>query len=165
MAEYDHDDPMHVQHFVKVHDFAATIGTLENLDEQTLFILEAAAIVHDIGIRISDIKYGDHDGKYQELEGPGEARELLHKVGGFTEEQIERVCYLVGHHHTYDNIVEIDYQILIEADFLVNIFENNLHVSEAKEIRKTIFKTESGKRLFDAMYTNEPQPLPGMFFA
>ena len=41
----------------------------------------------------------------------------MRKVGGYTEEQIERVKYLVGHHHTYDNIDGLDYQILIEADF------------------------------------------------
>ena len=33
----------------------------------------------------------------------------------------ERVAYLIGHHHTYDKIEGMDYQILVEADFLVNI--------------------------------------------
>ena len=37
---------------------------------------------------------------------------------------MDRVCYLVGHHHTYLDMDGMDYQILVEADFLVNLFEN-----------------------------------------
>jgi len=43
--------PGRIQHFLKVHSFAKTIAVFEHLDEKTLFITEAAAIVHDIGIR------------------------------------------------------------------------------------------------------------------
>ncbi len=38
-------------------------------------------------------------------------------------EQIERVSYLVGHHHTLNVIAGMDYQILAEADFIVNAGE------------------------------------------
>ena len=44
---------------------------------------------------------------------------------GFLEQQIKRISYLVGHHHTYTGIDGIDYQILVEADFLVNLYEDN----------------------------------------
>ena len=37
---------------------------------------------------------------------------------------IERIAYLVGHHHTLTNIDGMDYQILIEADFIANATEN-----------------------------------------
>lgn len=50
MINYDSGDALRIQHFVKVHNFAATIGIAEHLDEETQFILEAAAILHDIGI-------------------------------------------------------------------------------------------------------------------
>jgi hypothetical protein len=36
---------------------------------------------------------------------------------GFGAALVERVCYLVGHHHTYTNIDGPDYQILVEAGF------------------------------------------------
>jgi uncharacterized protein len=155
MAEYDHGDAMRIQHFVKVHDFALTIGTLEGLDEQTLFILEAAALVHDIGIHASEAKYGNSHGKHQEELGPDEARKLLSSLNGFSNEVIERVCYLVGHHHTYTDIDSIDYQILVEADFLVNIYEDNVSQNGALHAKKNIFKTETGKRLFDAQYSGK----------
>ena len=33
--EYDKGDARRIHHFLKVHDFAATIGRLENIDEPT----------------------------------------------------------------------------------------------------------------------------------
>ena len=135
-----------------MHDFAAVIGRLENVDKDTLFVLETVAIVHDIGIHISEQKYGRCDGKLQEQEGPREAESLLTRVGGYTDEQIARVCWLVGHHHTYSNIDGIDYQILIEADFLVNIYEDKIEKSAVASVRQKIFKTKSGIAFLDAMF-------------
>ncbi len=54
--------------------------------------------------------------------------------------------YLIGHHHTYNNIDGIDYQILVEADFLVNICDDNLAKDAALKAYNNIFKTESGKK-------------------
>ena len=51
MIEFYRGDPARIQHFVKVHSFAKLIGEEEHLEEKTLYILEAAAYVHDIGIR------------------------------------------------------------------------------------------------------------------
>ena len=152
MIAYDKGDPMRIQHFIKVHDFAAVIGRLENVDKDTLFVLETVAIVHDIGIHISEQKYGRCDGKLQEQEGPREAESLLTRVGGYTDEQIARVCWLVGHHHTYSNIDGIDYQILVEADFLVNIYEDKIEKSAVATVRQKIFKTKSGIAFLDAMF-------------
>lgn len=152
MVAYDAGDARRIQHFMKVHDFAATIGVLEGLDEETLFILETAAIVHDIGIHVSEHKYGSSGGKYQELEGPAEAEKLLKAVGGYSDQQIERVCWLVGHHHTYTHIDGADYQILVEADFLVNIHEDGLNREAAERVEKHIFKTAAGRKLLEEMY-------------
>lgn len=82
MVAYDHGDVPRIQHFVKVHDFAAIIGIAEGLDEETQFVLETAAILHDIGIHPSEAKYGSSMGKYQEELGPAEAEKLLAEVGG-----------------------------------------------------------------------------------
>ena len=98
MMVYDQGDTKRIQHFVKVYEFARMIGIMENLDEKTQFILESAAIVHDIGIHISEQKYGSSSGKYQEIEGPAEAEKLLAELG-YPTDVTERVCYLVGHHH------------------------------------------------------------------
>lgn len=152
MIAYDHGDVKRIQHFVKVHDFAAAIGMLEKLDEETQFILESAAILHDIGIHISEQKYGSSNGKYQELEGPAEAEKLMRKVGGYTESQIDRIRYLIGHHHTYHEIDGMDYQILIEADFLVNLYEDGESKETAEAVRSRIFRTEAGIRFLSQMF-------------
>ena len=65
---------------------------------------------------------------------------------------IERVKYLIAHHHTYDAIDGIDYQILVEADFLVNILEDGLAKEAALQAYYNIFKTESGKNICQEMF-------------
>ena len=151
MINYYAGDAKRIQHFVKVHAFAKLIGEKERLDEKTLRTLEAAAYVHDIGIKPAEEKYGSCDGKLQEQEGPAAARELLERLG-FDAETTERVCYLVGHHHTYKDIDGIDYRILVEADFLVNLYEDGLGEAEADSVCERIFRTESGKRICRAMF-------------
>ena len=152
MIDYNNGDPKLIQHTTKVHAYASMIGKCEGLDEDTLFILESAALVHDIGIRASEKKYGHQNGKLQEQEGPAVAREMLTRLGGFTDHQIERICWLVGHHHTYHVCEDLDYQILIESDFLVNLFEDEESPNAIRAVRKNIFRTESGTRMLETMY-------------
>ena len=72
-----------IQHFIKVHALAQLIGRQEQLNERMQFILEAAALTHDIGIKNGEAKFGAGkcSGKTQELEGPPAAAELLAKLG------------------------------------------------------------------------------------
>ncbi len=143
---YDAGDVKRIQHFLKVHAFARLIGLEEGLDPHTQFVLETAAVVHDIGIHKAEAVYGVNTGKYQEELGPAEAEVLLSQLN-WPREVIRRVMYLVGHHHTYTNIDGLDYQILIEADFLVNLYEDGEPPAAQKHVYETIFQTETGKRL------------------
>ena len=152
MIDYNNGDPKRIQHTTKVHAYASMIGRIEGLDEETLFILESAALVHDIGIRASEQKYGHQNGKLQEQEGPAVAREMLTRLGGYSERQIERICWLVGHHHTYNVCEDLDYQILIEADFLVNLYEDNESPHAIRAVRKNIFRTGSGTKMLETMF-------------
>ncbi len=151
MAEYDEGDAMRIQHFTKVWTYARMIGIGEGLSVEMQNILEIAAIVHDIGIHKAERSFGSSDGKLQEKLGPGEAIKLLTDLG-YPRRIIDRVAYLVGHHHTYTDIDGTDYQILVEADFLVNIYEDELSEEAAKSAYERIFRTETGKRLFRQMY-------------
>lgn len=151
MIEYFAGDAKRIQHFIKVHSFAKMIGQLEKIDEKQQLILETAAIVHDIGIKNSEIKYKSSAGKYQEIEGPAPAKEMLLKLG-YEDKVIERVCYLIAHHHTYGNIEGSDYQILVEADFLVNLYEDGVSENAIQTVKKNIFRTASGIRLLTTMY-------------
>ncbi|WP_040558796.1 HD domain-containing protein [Hallella multisaccharivorax] len=151
MIEFDKGDAMRIQHFLKVHRFAQLIAKMEHVDNHTQLITEMAAVVHDIGIHAAEAKYGSSNGKYQEELGPEPARELLTRMG-FSAPDIERVCYLVGHHHTYSNIDGIDYQILVEADFLVNFYEDGISQNGIDHAMSHVFKTESGKKLCQLIY-------------
>ena len=153
MIRFYQGDPRHIQHFVKVHSFSRLIGQAEGLDEEQMYILEAAALVHDIGIKIGMEKYGRSDGKVQELEGPAAAREMMTRLG-FRENVISRVEYL-GHHHTYKDIDGLDYQVLVEADFLVNYFEDDLDKKHIRKSAEKIFKTETGKKIVKEMFFPE----------
>lgn len=144
-------DPRRIQHFTKVHAFARLMGREEGLDERTQLILECAAIVHDTGIRPAEEKYGRNNGALQEQEGPACARRLLEPLG-VEPDIVERVCYLVGHHHTYANMDGADYRILVEADFLVNLYEDHESEKAVRAALERIFRTKSGCRLCRAMF-------------
>lgn len=151
MIEFDRGDPKRIQHFTKVHSYARLIAQSEGLAGEEEFTLEAAAYVHDIGIRIAEEKYGYQNGKLQEQEGPAAARGLMESLG-FSEDVISRVEFLVGHHHTYTNIDAVDYQILVEADFLVNLYEDGAQMKTVLAVRENIFRTKTGIRILDAMF-------------
>lgn len=81
MIGFYRGDPARIQHFLKVHSFAKLIGEEEGLDKNTLYILEAASYVHDIGIRPALEKYGKENGSLQEKEGPAEAEKMMRELG------------------------------------------------------------------------------------
>lgn len=145
-TEFFRGDGKRIQHFMKVYAYSALIGRLEGLDEETQNILEAAAVVHDVGIKPAEEKYGYQNGKLQEELGPREAETLL-TGAGYCTSRVERVAYLVGHHHTYSSIDGMDYQILVEADFLVNLQEEDSSKNAILTAYEKIFRTENGKKL------------------
>lgn len=151
MCAYNAGDARRVNHLMKVFAFAKTIGEREGLDAQTQEILEVAALTHDIGIRNSERKYVNCTGTHQQEEGPPEARALLIRLGA-TDALIERVCWLIAHHHTYTNIKGLDYQILVEADFLVNAYEDEMDEDAIRTVQEKLFCTQTGKELLKKLY-------------
>lgn len=150
MTEYE-NDPGRINHFVKVWGYSRLIGLSENISERMQLILEAAALTHDIGIKPSLTKYGSSAGKFQEKEGPPIAKKLLMELTD-DDELIERVCTLIGRHHTYDNIDGIDCRILLEADFIVNTYEDKLSKAAVESAYNEIFKTKEGRRILREAY-------------
>lgn len=151
MLEYYAGNPWRGQHFVKVHSFAKLIAEEEQLDQKLQYILEAAALVHDIGIKPAEEKYGSPAGPLQEKEGPPVAEAMMKELG-FEQDVIARVSYLVGHHHTYTNIDGLDYQILVEADFLVNYYEDHMEKETIEKSVEKIFRTKTGTELAREMF-------------
>ena len=140
-----------IDHFIRVWTYARTIGELENLDRETQFLLEVAAITHDIACPLCRVKYGNTNGKYQEEEGIPMVKEFLSDIG-IAEEVIDRVAFLVGHHHTFSGIDGIDYQILIEVDYIANATENGYGQESVVNFMQKIMETEGGKQILKAIY-------------
>ena len=74
------------------------------------------------------------------------------KDSGMTPEQIERVAYLVGHHHTFTGIDGVDYQILIEADYIANATENGYSQNNVRNFAEKVFRTSAGLRLLKSIF-------------
>lgn len=140
-----------IQHLMKVHSFARSIAIGERMDTESVITIEAAAYLHNIGVRPAEEKYGKSDGEIQEQEGPIIAQFVLSELG-FDNYIIERVCYLIGHHRTFDVIEEEDLQILVESELLVGLYEDDANESELLKSYKTLFVTDTGKKIFKLVF-------------
>jgi HD-GYP domain-containing protein (c-di-GMP phosphodiesterase class II) len=142
-----------VVHTMRVLEHAEAIAKKEALSDELLECISTAAILHDIGAIKALEKYGNMNGSNQELEGPPIVRVILGNVGA-SATFIDRICYIVGHHHTFEAIDGIDFQILWEADLLENM--KVLEVQKDKERLKQFinehFVTQSGKSRAESLY-------------
>lgn len=151
MIRFSNGNIHDIDHFIKVWSYCQIIGRQEGLDADTQYILEAAAVVHDIACPLCREKYGNTNGSHQEAEGPALVREFFSGTD-LTSAQIDRIAWLVGHHHTCTNITGMDYQILIEADYIVNACEKQLSPSAIKSFVQKVMRTQSGIALAQQVF-------------
>ncbi len=151
MIETFGNDAKRINHALKVLGFATSIAESEDLDNRTVEIIKIAATLHDIGIKECERKYNTSSWACQEEEGPPLAGKILEELG-MDGELVERVKFIIGNHHTCENIDGMDFQIIVEADFLVNAFEKDLLKEPIAEFVQKHFKTDTGKKLIQSMY-------------
>lgn len=151
MTEFYTGNRRDIAHFLKVWAWARTIAAGEGLSPDLAETAELAAIVHDIAIPLCREKYGSAAGPLQEKEGPALALDFLGKLG-CPPEKAGRIAYLVGRHHTYEGVDGIDWQILLEADFLVNADEGNASRESVETMFSSVYRTATGKRLLSSVY-------------
>ena len=151
MITYFGNDVRRINHALKVWSFARIIAENEKLNQFYKDVIDYTAILHDIGIKEAERKYKSNAGNYQEKEGPAIAKDILIK-NGVDNATIERVCFIIGHHHTYSKIDAIDFQIIVEADFLVNIYEDDMKKEIVGKVKQNYFKTVTGLKLINTMY-------------
>ena len=152
MIAFSKGDIHDIEHFMKVWGYAKTIGELEGLDKDTQFTLELAALTHDIACPLCREKYGSAIWAKQEEEGGPMVRNFLADTL-LSPAIIDRVAYLVGHHHTLTDIEGSDYQILIEADYMVNASEKGLGKTEIAAFVEKYFRTKSGTALIQSVFS------------
>jgi hypothetical protein len=151
LIEYFGTDVRRINHAMKVAAFAKSIGENEGLDQTELFILEACGYLHDVGIKKGEEVYQSAAGPYQEEFGPDIVRELLNDTD-IRPNILDRICYIIGNHHSYQKINGIDFQILVEADFIVNAYEDEMNESNIRTVYERIFKTKTGRMYLEKMY-------------
>ena len=57
---------------------------------------------------------------------------------------IERVCFIISKHHTFTAIDGADFQLLVEADFLVNSSEDKMSDHQITHFARNVFSSKSG---------------------
>ncbi len=148
MKEIFKEVPYGIDHTMKVLKNAVDIIEGEDLIQDQRELISIVAILHDIGAIEAQKKFGSMEGKYQEEEGPAIAREILERVG-YDHAKTERICYIVGNHHTPSKIDDVYFQIQWEADLMESI--EYLDIFNDKEKLKGFidenFKTVTGKKL------------------
>jgi putative nucleotidyltransferase with HDIG domain len=150
MKKYFGKDLKRVNHALKVARYAEQILKMEGGNP---LVVLGAAYLHDIGIHEAEKKYGSASGYYQEMEGPAIAREILERLD-VQKEIIEEIWDIIGHHHSPRERETLNFQILYEADWLVNIEEEGIS-KDRERLEKMVgkvFKTVTGRQLAEKLY-------------
>lgn len=151
MIEYNAPDMKRINHALKVTAFSSVIAAGEKLSKNDKLLLLCSAALHDIGIHKAEKLYNSSSGQLQEKLGPEIASQMIMGLG-FTKSERERICFLIGHHHTYTIKNDLLLQILIEADFIVNIDEGDFPEGTSYEmIKEKNFKTKTGIDIFEKL--------------
>ncbi len=153
MKEYFENDFKRIFHALNVANYAYFIAKKENGD---LNVVLCCGYLHDIGIKNSELKYNSSAPKYQEIEGPPVAEEILSKLKA-PEKLIKEVCDIIGHHHSPKEVETINFKCLYDADLIQNwidgIKERNVKPQNIDKILN-LFYTETGKKLIKNIFQN-----------
>ena len=150
MEEYFGEDRKRIEHALKVTAFA---GQLMEEEAANPDLVIATALLHDIGIREAERKYGSSAGNLQEVEGPPVAREILSGIG-FSEPFIGEVCEIIASHHSPGEVDTENFRIIWDADWLVNMGDecDLSDPARTEQIIKKTFQTRTGRRIARQLY-------------
>lgn len=145
MQTFFGDDRRRIDHALQVLQFAESIHAVEGGD---LLTVTAAAVLHDIGIHEAERKHGSAAGHFQEIEGPPMAQAILQNLG-IAAETIDHVCRIVGSHHSGRDIYTLEFRVIWDADWLVNIPDEHAEKSreQLQKLVDRVFRTNEGRRL------------------
>ncbi len=142
------DVPYGIEHTLRVLGNAEAIMNGEGIREDEKELISITVLLHDIGAIEAQRKYGSMDAVYQEKEGPGIARDILENIE-YDSAKTDRVCYIIGNHHTPSKIDGLDFQIQWEADLLENLayMDVSKNIEALKKYIDHHFRTNAGRNL------------------
>ena len=161
MKEYFAGDKKRINHALQVANYADELIKLYQKEELNQEInpevIIYTAILHDIGIKNSEKKYGSSAPRYQEIEGPPVARNILSSLS-IKGSIIDEVCEIIGNHHSPGKINTYNFSLLYDADWLVNLPDiHDLCKKSQQEIKNIINKlylSEVGKKKAKEIFLN-----------
>ena len=128
LVDFFGDDLRRIEHAFSVLKHAEAIA--ERKTGWDYEILVASALLHDVGIKPSEEKLDHNNGHTQEEYGQPKARVLLNAID-FPLRKTEKVCEIIGNHHSPSRYDYIELEILKEADRIVNSREARLEKLES----------------------------------
>ncbi len=153
MKQYFENDKKYIDHALKVLSYTKELLKQEKGDSQIVF---TTAILHDIGIKLCKKKYNSTGGQLQEIEGPPIARKILKELE-VDSKIIDEVCDIIASHHSPGEINTLNFKIMWDADWLVNL-EDEYDIKNKEKLEKVInkiFLTKTGKNLGKSIYLNQ----------
>jgi len=153
MRDYFGADQRRIDHALRVTRFAEQIMKHEKGER---LVVIAAALLHDIGIREAERKYGSSSGNLQEREGPPVAREILAALG-FDEAVIDEVCEIIASHHSPGEVDTDNFRVIWDADWLVNLGDE-IDLKDAGKVNEMIgkiFQTATGRSIAEQIYVKK----------
>lgn len=145
LEDFFGDDERRISHGRRVFSYAMRIQEIEGGDRD---VVAMAAILHDVGIKPAEERYGSSAALYQEKLGPEIVDEILTGLG-VPGEKISRVKEIVAHHHTPGVVRNLEFACLWDADLIVNLAGSPPRggAAEIEKIVERRFMTAEGRRL------------------
>ena len=155
MQDYFGADQRRIDHALQVSCYAEELLSYIDADPVTTL---AAAYLHDIGIPEAERKHGSSSGRWQEIEGPPIAREILANLGA-GEAVTDQVAAIVASHHTRYGVDSPEFRVIWDADALVNFAEVLPAKSEAQveSILQGHMVTEPGFRIARRIFIRDTE--------
>lgn len=154
MKKYFKTDFKRIGHATRVARHAEAISRQEGGD---LAVVLAAAYLHDIGIHEAERKHNSTGARFQEIEGPPIARQIMENIG-VSEQLIGEVCDIIGHHHNPGPEETLNFKILYDADRIANIEDDQKEGEMDRELMEKIirnkFLTDSGRKRAEEFFLN-----------
>ncbi|MFP4547372.1 MAG: HD domain-containing protein [Fidelibacterota bacterium] len=117
LIDYFGDDDKRIAHAREVlREADILLKNYKNCDEE---IVIAVALLHDVGIKVSEEKHGYNSGETQEIYGPAVAEGLLASIN-FPKDKIEVVKNIISNHHSPSRYDYPELSLLKATDHIVN---------------------------------------------
>ena len=139
-------DNKRIEHALLVLHYAERIAVAESVNDPGVVI--AAAILHDIGIPAAERKHNSSAGRYQEIEGPPVAHDILTRYP-LSHERREHICAIIANHHSAREIDTTEFRCVWDADWLVNIPVEYANADDQmiRRLIDRVFRTETGRSI------------------